>query len=413
MAAHDHPGHHAGAGDSPGAGPLAGVRVIEMGSFIAGPFCGQLLADLGADVVKIEPPGRGDVMRQWGATAAGGASLWWPVIGRNKRSLTLDLRRPKGQRILHALVRDTDVVVENFRPGTLEGWGLSPEALRQENPGLVVARVSGFGQSGPASHRPGFGAVAEAMAGLRILTGDADRDPARVGISIGDSLAGLFAALGVVSALLARPAGGGRDVDVSIAESVLAVMESVLSEHAATGTLRERSGSILRGIAPSNLYPTRDGRPVLIAANADGLFRALAEAMGQPELARDPRFADHSARGRNQSELDTLIAGWSATRSEAEIMALMERHGIPAGPLNDARAVIADPHFRARGAVIEVADPDLGAVTMQGAFPRLSRTQASVRWTGRRLGADTDEILGARLAYPVGRIAQLRQEGVI
>lgn len=396
-------------------GPLSHVRVIELGSFIAGPFCGQLLADLGAEVIKVEPPIVGDAMRQWGAVkATNGRSLWWSVIGRNKRSITLDLRKPEGQRIVRELARDADVLIENFRPGTLERWGLAPGDLRQENDRLIVARVSGFGQTGPYSDKAGFGAVAEAASGLRSLTGHPDRMPARVGISIGDSLAGLYAAIGVLAALVARPGrkGGGQDVDVSIAESVLGVIESVIAEFAETGAIRQRTGPILPGIAPSNLYPTADGRPVLIAANADGLFSKLAMAMDAAELAIDERFSSHASRGRYQHELDEIIAAWTATKTLPDLLSLMDEHGIPAGPVNDARAVARDPHFRAREAVLEVPDATLGSVTMQGVFPKLSATPGRIRWTGPELGADTDDILSRRLGYSAEQVARLRQDGV-
>lgn len=400
----------------PVQGPLSHIRVVELGAFIAGPFCGQLLADLGAEVIKIEPPGTGDAMRQWGAAKAeNGHSLWWSVIGRNKRSVTLDLRKREGQNILRDLVRDADVLIENFRPGTLEKWGLSPSDLRENNEKLIVARVSGFGQTGPYSERPGFGAIAEAMSGLRILTGHPDRPPTRVGISIGDSLAGLYAAIGVLAALVARPVmrGKGQEVDVAIAESVLGVLESVVAEFARTGAVRQRSGSVLPGIAPSNLYPTSDGQHILIAANADGLFRSLAAAMGQPLLADDIRFATHAARGERQEELDEIVAAWTVTRTLADLQDVMDAHGIPAGPLNDASAVVADPHFRVREAIIDVPDPTLGTVTMQGIFPKLSATPGRVRWAGRGLGADTDSILADRLGYGSADIMQLRQDGVI
>lgn len=397
------------------SGPLSHITVVELGSFIAGPFCGQLLADMGAEVIKVEPPVVGDAMRQWGAVkATNGRSLWWPVIGRNKRSITLDLRKPEAQQIVRELVRDADVLIENFRPGTLERWGLAPETLRQENEKLVVARVSGFGQTGPYSDRAGFGAIAEAMSGLRSLTGHPDRMPTRVGISIGDSLAGLYATIGVLSALVARPGrqGIGQDVDVSIAESVLGVLESVVSEFAETGSIRQRTGPILPGIAPSNLYPTADGQPVLIGANADGLFKELALAMDAAELAIDERFASHAARGRYQHELDEIIAGWTVTKTQAELLQLMDEHGIPAGPVNDAQAVAEDPHFRVREAVLEVPDATFGSVTMQGVFPKLSATPGRVRWTGPELGVDTDDILSRRLGYNADQIARLRQEGV-
>lgn len=401
--------------DADTPGPLSGVRVIEMGSFIAGPYCGQILADLGADLVKIEPPQTGDTLRQWGLRDADGEALWWAVLGRNKRSLTLDIRRPEGRDIARRLILQSDVLVENFRPGTLEKLGLGPDDLRREKPELIVARVSGFGQTGPYGHRAGFAAVAEAMAGLRHLTGYPDRAPTRVGLSIGDSLAGLFAAIGVLAALAgqARGRASGQVVDVSIVESILAVMESVFTEYSANGAVRQRTGAILPGIAPSNLYPTADGSFVLIAANADNLFQRLAEAMERPQLAQDSRYATHAARGTHQAELDELIAAWTAGKARDEILALMERQGIPAGPVNDAAAVCADPHFRARQAVVDVALASGRTVTMQGAFPRLTETPAKIRWPGPPLGAHTGEVLGERLGLSPAEIAGLKADGVV
>lgn len=374
-----------------------------------------MLADLGAEVIKVEPPVVGDAMRQWGAVKAGnGRSLWWPVIGRNKRSITLDLRKLEAQRIVRKLAGQADVLIENFRPGTLERWGLAPETLRQENDRLIITRVSGFGQTGPYSSRPGFGAIAEAVSGLRTLTGHPDRVPTRVGVSIGDSLAGLYATIGVLAALVARPGrqGQGQEVDVSIAESVLGILESVVAEFSETGAVRRRTGPILPGIAPSNIYPTADGQPVLIAANADGLFSRLAIAMDAAELAIDERFKSHAARGRYQLELDEIIAAWTATKTLPELLRLMEEHGIPAGPVNDASAVVADPHFREREAILDVPDPIFGSVTMQGVFPKLSATPGHVRWTGPELGADTDDVLSRWLGYSAEQVERLRQEGV-
>jgi len=397
-------------------GPLAGIRVVELGAFIAGPFCSQLLADMGAEVIKIEPPGRGDPMRQWGAEkTASGRPLWWSIIGRNKKSLTLDLRRAEGQEIVRRLAGQADVLIENFRPGTLERWNLDPEVLRRTHPALVVARISGFGQDGPYSGRAGFGAIAESMAGLRHLTGEPDAIPSRVGISIGDSLAGLYGCIGVLASLCARGrrTDGGQVVDVAIAESVLGVLESVVAEYAATGAVRQRTGPILPRIAPSNLYPTREGKLILIAANADGLFRKLAQLMGQPALADNPRYATHAARGERQAELDVLIGAWTATLSADELLALMEEAGVPAGPVNDAAAVAADPHFRARDAIVEVVDPEIGSVTMQGIFPKLSETPGRIAWTGPALGQHNEEILRDRLGLSPQRLAELKAAGVV
>ena len=398
------------------AGPLAGIKVVELGAFIAGPFCGQLLADLGAEVIKVEAPKGGDPMRQWGAEkTASGRPLWWSVIARNKKSLTLDLRQEAGQEIARSLIGQADVLIENFRPGTLERWNLDPAALRLANPGLVVTRISGFGQDGPYSDRAGFGAIAESMAGLRHLTGQPDAVPSRVGISIGDSLAGLYGCIGVLASLCARGrrTAGGQVVDVAIAESVLGVLESVIAEYAATGAVRQRTGPVLPRIAPSNLYPTRDGKLILIAANADGLFRKLSKAMGQPALADDPRYATHAARGERQAELDALIGTWSATMDLEALLVLMEKAGVPAGPVNDAAAVAADPHFRARDAIVEVPDPEIGTVTMQGIFPKLSETPGRVAWTGPTLGQHNDEILRDRLGLPPERLAELRKAGIV
>ena len=400
-------------------GPLAGVRVIEMGSFIAGPYSAQLLADLGADLIKVEAPGSGDPMRVWGAQAANGASLWWPVIGRNKRSITLDLRRREGQALARRLVLGADVLIENFRPGTLEGWNLDPEELRRERPGLIVGRVSGFGQTGPYRERAGFAAVSEAMAGLRNLTGYPDRPPTRVGLSIGDTLAGMFCVIGVISALYARDratgggTGAGQTVDVAITDSVLAVLESVISEFSSIGRIRERTGTALPGIAPSNLYPTQDGSWVVIGANGDGLFRRLAAVMGKPELADDERYATHRARGRNQQEVDDLVTDWTRTLPRDAVLARLDEAKIPAGPVSTAADIVANPHFRARGSVVDVDAGELGTLAMQGVVPRLSDTPGEIRWTGPALGAHNAEIYGGLLGLDDAEISRLQAEGII
>lgn len=395
-------------------GPLDGLTVIEMGTLIAGPFCGQILGDFGATVIKIEDPKAGDPMRQWGRSLPKGHSPWWPVIGRNKHSVTLDLRTAEGQDIARRLIGGADVLVENFRPGAMEKWGLGYERLSADNPGLVMARVSGFGQTGPYSSRAGYALIGEAMGGLRYITGEPDRAPARAGISVGDSLAGLHAALGTMMALHARHRSGkGQIVDAAIYESVLSVMENLITEYGLTGYVRERSGSVLPGIAPSNAYPTKDGALVVIGANQDTLFRRLCDAMGRPELAQDPRYAGHAARGEHQAQLDALIADWTATLDAEALLALMEASGVAAGRVYRAPDMLDDPQFAAREAIVEVPHPVFGAVKMQNAFPKLTRTPGSVRWPGPALGEHTHAVLTERLGLSDDEIAGLRDRRVI
>ena len=305
-------------------GPLAGVRVVELGQLLAGPFCGQLLGDLGAEVIKVEDPGRGDPMREWGRVKSNGEALWWPIIARNKKSVTLDVRTPSGQAVFRRLAARADIVIENLRPGTLERWGLGYDALSQSNPGLILVRVTGFGQTGPYADYAGYGSIGEAMGGIRYVTGDPTTPPSRVGISLGDSLAAMFATIGALSALHARQrTGTGQIIDCALYEAVLAVMESLITEYDVAGHIRERTGSILPKIAPSNVYPTSDGELVVIGANQDTVFRRLAGAMGRPELADDPRFATHGARGEHQALLDDTIAEWSATLATDDLIATL------------------------------------------------------------------------------------------
>lgn len=400
--------------ESPTKGPLDGLIVIEMGTLIAGPFCGQILGDFGATVIKLEDPGKGDPMRQWGRSLPKGHSPWWPVIGRNKRSVTLNLRDPEGQTIAKRLIAGADVLIENFRPGAMEKWGLGYEALSAKNPRLVMARVSGFGQTGPYAQRAGYALIGEAMGGLRYITGEPDRAPARAGISVGDSLAGLHAALGTMMALHARErTGRGQIVDAAIYESVLSVMENLITEYGLTGYVRERSGSVLPGIAPSNAYPTADGALVVIGANQDTLFKRLCEAMGQPELSADPRYAGHAARGENQAELDALIGAWTSTLTADALLALMEKSGVAAGRVFRAPDMLEDPQFAAREAIVETPHPVFGSVKMQNAFPRLSETPGGVRWPGPDLGEHTDAVLGERAGVSAEDLVRLRERGVI
>jgi len=393
-------------------GPLKGLRVIEMGSLIAGPFCGQILGDFGADVIKLEDPGKGDPMRQWGRSLPQGHSPWWPVIGRNKRSMTLDLRKPEGQAIARRLILSADIVVENFRPGAMEKWGLGYDALSAEHPGLIMARVSGFGQTGPYSQRAGYALIGEAMGGLRYIMGEPDRPPARAGISIGDSLSGLHAALGVMMAVHARHATGrGQVVDAAIYESVLSVMENLVTEFALTGYQRERSGAVLPGIAPSNAYPTASGDMVVIGANQDTLFERLTEAMGQPELAQ--QYKGHFQRGLHQKELDERISAWTSTLETEALLALMQEKGVAAGLVYRAADMLKDPQFAARESIVETPHPVFGSVKMQNAFPKLSDTPGEVRWPGAELGQHTDEILSQRLGLSDAEIADLHARGVV
>jgi formyl-CoA transferase len=395
-------------------GPLSDIKVVELGTLIAGPFCGQILADFGADLIKVEDPKGGDPMRTWGRSLPKGHSPWWPVIGRNKKSLTLNLRSPEGQAIVRRLIAGADVLIENFRPGTMEKWGLSYESLAADNPGLVMARVSGFGQTGPYASRAGYGLIGEAMGGLRHITGEPDRPPARAGLSIGDSLAATHAVMGVMMALHARQTTGrGQVVDAAIYESVLAMTENMVTEYDLTGYVRERSGSVLPGIAPSNVYPTAGDGMILIGGNGDTVFARLCEAMGQPELKDDPRYATHAARGVNQHELDERIAAWTRERSLDDLLVLLEDNGVPCGRIFAAPDMLADPQYAAREAIVETDHAVFGKVKMQNVFPKLSETPGAVRWPGPALGAHTDAVLGEELGMSAEKIAALRADGVI
>jgi formyl-CoA transferase len=388
-------------------GPLSDLKVVEMGTLIAGPFCGQVLGDFGADVVKIEDPGKGDPMRQWGRSLPKGLSPWWPVIGRNKRSVALDLRQPEGRELALALIDQADVLIENFRPGAMEKWGMGYEVLAARNPRLVMARVSGFGQTGPYSQRAGYGLIGEAMGGLRHVTGEPDRPPARAGISIGDSLTALHAVVGVMMALHHRErTGRGQMIDAALYESVLSVMENLVTEYDLTGYVRERSGSILPGIAPSNVYPCANGESLLIGGNGDAVFARLAATMGREDLAADPRYATHAARGENQAELDRIVSDWTRNWPLPELLALLEANGVPCGRIFRAPDMLEDPQFAARQSIVEVDHPVFGRVKMQNAFPKLSETPGSVRWPGPALGEHTREVLEG-LGVDADRLADL------
>ena len=396
----------------PTNGALDGVRVLELGSFIAGPFAGQLLGDYGADVIKVEAPGDGDLMRRWGVTLDGD-SLWWPAIGRNKRSITLDLRQARGRELVLGLAARCDVVLENFRPGVLERWGLDYPALARVNPRVVLVHISGFGQTGPLAGQAGFGSVGEAMGGIRHTTGSPDRAPARAGISLGDALASVFGVIGTLSALLAaRERGTGQEVDVAIYEAVAALMESTMADYELGGVVRTRSGSVLPGVAPSNVYPAADGAEVVVAANADGVFARLCKAMDRPDLATDPRFATHDARGTNLAELDELVGAWTATLPCDEVLAVLDEHGVPAGRIFTAPDMLRDPHYLAREMVQRVTSCQGWEVPMAGVVPRFSATPGSIRHAGPRLGEHTDEVLAELLGLDAAELAELRASGV-
>ncbi|MFM5954664.1 MAG: CaiB/BaiF CoA transferase family protein [Novosphingobium sp.] len=393
------------------AGALNGIRVVELGQLIAGPFCGQLLGDMGADVVKIEPPGAGDPMRTWGN---GAHKVWWDVIGRNKRSVTANLRVAEGQELARRLLAEADIMIENFKPGTVEKWGLGPDALHAINPRLIVVRMSGYGQTGPYATRAGYGGIGEAMGGWRAIVGDPDRPPSRMGVSIGDNLAATYGCMGALAALHAREASGkGQVVDSALYEAVLQVMESLVPEYDLMGLVRQRSGSILPGIAPSNVYACRDGE-YMIGGNGDTVFARLCEAMGQPGLAQDPRYATHGARGERQAELDALINQWTGTLTVDELEALMVAHSVPAGRVYTGKEMLADPHFAARQAIASVEHPLHGTLRMQAPMPKLSDTPSTIRRRAPLFpGEHNAEVYGERLGLGPAALEELAGRGVI
>ena len=396
-------------------GPLSDLRVIELGSLIAGPFCGQLLGDFGAEVIKVEPPGAGDPMRTWGRQKEGEASLWWPVVARNKKAVTLDLRQAEGQALLKDLVAHSDFLLENFRPGTLEKWGLGWSELSAINPRLIMIRVSGFGQTGPRAQDPGFGAIGEAMGGLRYVVGDPSTPPSRTGISIGDSLAATFACVGALSALHVREqTGRGQVVDSAIYEAVLNMMESLVTDYDQRGVIRERTGAILPNVAPSNVYPTRDGL-VLIAANQDAVFRRLCLAMGRPELADDERYSTHAARGARQAELDALVSQWTQQYPTERVLEVLRQKdtAVPSGLIYRAPDMLNDAHFKAREAIVSTPHPSFGTLRMQNVAPKLSETPGAVRSPAPELGQHNEEVFLRLLGLDAARYQGLRSRGVI
>ena len=396
-----------------GSGALAGIRVLEMGSLIAGPFATRIMADLGADVIKVEPPGKGDPLREWGDLTDEG-SLWFAVQGRNKRSVTVNLRTERGQELARRLARTCDVLVENFRPGALERWGLGPERLWEENPGLVMVRISGFGQTGPYRARPGFGNVAECMGGLRYITGFPDRPPLRVGMSLADHIAALYAVIGALAALQTRRVTGrGQVVDVALNESVFSLLQDALPQYARTGRVQERSGNDLPFAAPSNSYQTRDGVWMAISGNGDSIFLRLMHAIGREDLAGDPTLRDNLGRVARVRELDDAIGAWTAAHTAAEVSAALEAADVPFGPVYSIADIARDPQYLARDMILGVADPRFGEVVMPGVVPGFSETPGGVRWPGPEVGQHTGDVLRELLELPEEEIARLRERGDI
>lgn len=394
--------------------PLEGIRVLELGTLLAGPFTGRLLGDFGAEVIKIEAPDKGDPLRVWGQEKEG-VGLWWPIQSRNKKSITLNLRLEEGQETFKALVKKSDIVIENFRPGTMEKWNLSYEQLAEINPRIIMTRTSGYGQTGPYKERAGFGSVGEAMGGIRYVTGFPDRPPSRIGISIGDTLAALFATIGTLTALNERHhSGKGQIVDTAIYESVFSVMESMIPDYLLAGYIRERMGNILPNVAPSNIYYTKDGTYIVIGANADGVFKRLCEAMGNPELFNNPKFHTHIARGENQTELDHLIEDWTKQHDAKELLDVLAKKGVPSGLIYSAKDIVEDPHYQDREMIIKREHPQLGEFPMPGVVPKLSRTPGQVKSVGAEsLGKHNEEIYGELLNYDAEKLQALKEKNVI
>jgi formyl-CoA transferase len=405
------------AREADGPGPLAGVRVLELGMLLAGPFTGRLLGDMGAEIIKVEPPGKPDPLREWGKARYKGRSLWWGVQSRNKKCVTLDLRTERGQELLLELAKECDVLVENFRPGTLEKWKLGWEQLQDANPALVLCRVSGYGQTGPYAPRAGFASVAEAMGGIRHLNGFPGEPPPRVHLSLGDSLAGMFAVQGILAALYRRDAlGGGRGqvVDVSLLESCFALLESTVPEYDRLGIVRGPGGTGLKGVAPSNIFRSRDGKWMVIAANADNVFGRLCAAMGQPELAEDERFSTHLARGDYQEEIEAIVAEWAAMLDADEIDRILNEAGVICGPIYTIADIFEDEHFQARDMLVEHEDPEFGTYIGPGIVPKFSETPGAVRWSAPwEHGSHNREVFGGLLGLSDEALAELAEEGVL
>lgn len=395
-------------------GPLHGIKVLELGQLIAGPFTGSLLGYFGAEVIKVEQPGTGDPLRKW-RMMDGDTSVWWAGMARNKKCITANLRTQEGRDIVRKLAAKADVIIENFRPGAMEKWGLGPDVLRADNPGLIYARVSGYGQDGPYSSRLGFASVCEGFGGFRYLNGFPDRPPVRPNLSMGDTLAALHTALGIVMACVSKlndPERRGQVVDVAIYEAVFNLLESVVSEYDRGGEIRECSGSTLTGIVPTNTYRCSDGKDVIIGANGDSIFKRLTVAMGQPEMGDDPRFADNAGRVEHEPEIDAAIAAWMATMTGDEALQVLEQAEVPSGPIYSVADMFEDEHFQARG-LFETVESNGKPLTIPAFVPKLSDTPGGTRWPGPALGAHNDEILGSMLGMSAEEIAALKESGAI
>jgi formyl-CoA transferase len=393
-------------------GALSGLKVVELGQLIAGPFAAKTLADFGADVVKIEPPGAGDPLRQW-RLIKDGTSVWWQVQSRNKRSLAIDLRQPDAQDIVRKLVREADVLIENFRPGAMESWGLGPDVLQSINPGLIMLRISGYGQTGPYKDKPGFGVVAEAMGGLRHLSAEPGRLPVRVGVSIGDTLASLHGVIGILMALHEKKTSGlGQVIDVALYEAVFNCMESLLPEYSEFGAVRGPAGSALPGIAPSNAYLCKDGKCALIAGNGDSIFKRLMHAIGRDDLAADPALADNAGRVKRVEEIDTAIGAWTSGLEVTQVLSVLDQAAVPAGRIYTVEDIAADPHYLARGMLAKVQMNDGSQLTVPGMVPKLSRTPGEHRRNAPSLGQDTDTVL-KELGISADQIREMRQRGIV
>lgn len=400
------------------AGPLQGIRVLELGNFVAAPTAGRLLADFGAEVIKVELPSVGDEVRSW-RLVRGDTSMMWRALARNKKSVTVDMRTTDGAEIIRRLIQHIDVVVENYRPGKLESWGLSPEVLREHNPALIVVRISGYGQTGPYRDRAGFGSVAESMGGIRYVTGYEDRPPTRMNISIGDTLAGMYGVIGALMGLLERERGlasSGETVDVALTEAVLSVMESTIPDFSAYGVVRERTGNVITGVAPSGTYPCKDGRWVVIGGNSDGIFRRFMSVIGREDLATDEGLRDNPGRSARGAELEAAISEWTRTHTIDEVMQVMIAANVPAGPIYSVADIVADEHFKARGMFTDREvriDDATEVVTFPTVVPRLEQMPGSMRWTGPELGEHTREVLGGILGLSEAEIAELEQRRVV